>query len=292
MRGRSAADASRRHTVTNSVLGVIAGAGDMPRAIAESARDAGRKVFVLALRGSSDAWVSEFSHEWVALGEAGKAFNAMHSAGVSELLLAGKVERPKFSDIKLDGKAVMLAPRVMAAALKGDDALLRSVVDMLEREGFRVISSAEAAPGLIAAIGLLGRLVPTPENESDISLAFKVVRALGQFDVGQAAVVCAGLTLAVEAAEGTDAMIARITDLPEHIRGTRAKRRGVLVKAPKPVQDRKTDLPVVGVQTVTNAAAAGLAGIALEAGGALIVDKRAVREEADRLGLFVIGITL
>ena len=139
--------------MTNSVLGVIAGAGDMPRAIAENARDAGRKVFVLALRGSSDAWVSEFSHEWVALGEAGKAFNAMHSAGVSELLLAGKVERPKFSNIKLDGKAVMLAPRVMAAALKGDDALLRSVVDMLEREGFRVISSAEAArtPGAIHA---------------------------------------------------------------------------------------------------------------------------------------------
>ena len=271
-------------------LGVIAGGGDLPRAIAESARAAGRDVFVLALRGSSDDWVSAFPHEWVALGETGKAFRALHGGDVGDVLLAGKVDRPKFSDIRLDAKSVLLAPRVMAAALKGDDALLRSVVDLFEREGFRVIGAAEAAPNLIAASGSLGRISPTPENESDIALAFKVVRALGELDVGQAAAVCAGLTLCVEAAEGTDAMIARIANLPEHIRGTPAKRRGVLAKAPKPVQDRKTDLPVVGVQTVRNVAAAGLAGIAVEAGGALIVDKRAVAEEADRLGLFVTGV--
>lgn len=133
-------------------------------------------------------------------------------------------------------------------------------------------------------------MVPTTEQESDIALAFKVVRALGELDVGQAAVVCGGLTLAVEAAEGTDAMIARVANLPEHIRGTAAKRRGVLAKAPKPIQDRKTDLPVIGVQTIRNVAAVGIAGVAIEAGGALIVDKRAVGEEADKLGLFVVGV--
>ena len=95
----------------------------------------------------------------------------------------------------------------------------------------------------------------------------------------------------VEAAEGTDAMIARISALPEHLRGTTARRRGVLAKAPKPVQDRKTDLPVVGLQTVRNVAAVGLAGIAVEAGGALIVDKLAVGAEADKLGLFVVGVS-
>jgi UDP-2,3-diacylglucosamine hydrolase len=275
--------------MTGSSLGVVAGGGELPRAIAESARDAGHNVFVLALRGSSEDWVSEFSHEWVALGETGKAFKALHAANVGNVLLAGKVERPKFSDIRLDTKSVMLAPRVMAAALKGDDALLRSLVELFEREGFRVIGAAEAAPNLVAALGPLGQRRPSPEQEDDITLAFKVVRSLGVLDVGQAAAVCAGLTLAVEAAEGTDAMIARIATLPEHIRGTSAKRRGVLVKAPKPVQDRKTDLPVVGVHTVRNVAAVGLAGIAVEAGGALIVDKRAVAHEADKLGLFVTG---
>jgi DUF1009 family protein len=271
-------------------LGVIAGGGELPRAIAESARDAGRDVFVLALRGSSEEWVANFSHEWVALGETGKAFKALHAGNVGDILLAGRVERPKFSDIKLDAKSVLLAPRVMAAALKGDDALLRSVVELFEREGFHVVGAAEAAPKLIAEAGPLGRIRPSAENESDIALAFKVVRALGELDVGQAAAVCAGLTLSVEAAEGTDAMIARIAVLPEHIRGTPAKRRGVLAKAPKPVQDRKTDLPVIGVQTLRNVAAVGLAGIAVEAGGALIVDKRAVADEADKLGLFVMGV--
>ena len=276
--------------MTGSALGVVAGGGELPRAIAESARDAGRKVFILALRGSSEDWVSSFSHEWVALGETGKAFKALHAADVGEILLAGRVERPRFADIKLDAKSVMLAPRVMAAALKGDDALLRSLVDLFEREGFHVIGAVDAAPNLTATLGALGRRKPTPEQEEDIALGFKVVRALGVMDVGQAAAVCAGLTLAVEAAEGTDAMIARISSLPEHIRGTPAKRRGVLIKAPKPVQDRKTDLPVIGVQTVRNVAAVGLAGIAVEAGGALIVDKRAVAEEANKLGLFVVGV--
>lgn len=276
--------------MAGSALGIIAGGGELPRAIAESARDAGRQVFVLALHGSSDTWVANFSHEWVALGETSKAFKALRAGDVGDVILVGKVERPKFSEIKLDAKSLMLAPRVMAAALKGDDALLRSLVDLFEREGFRVVGAAEAAPELIAKVGALGRLAPTTEQEGDIALAFKVVRSLGELDVGQAVVVCGGLTLAVEAAEGTDAMIARVADLPEHIRGTLAKRRGVLAKAPKPVQDRKTDLPVIGVQTIRNVAAVGLAGVAVEAGGALIVDKRAVGEEANRLGLFVVGI--
>jgi hypothetical protein len=108
--------------------------------------------------------------------------------------------------------------------------------------------------------------------------------------VGQAAIVCEGLALAVEAAEGTDAMLARIATLRESLRGTESKKRGVLVKALKPTQDAKTDMPVVGVQTVRNAAAVHLAGIAVEAGVALILNKQAVAAEADRLGLFVVGM--
>ena len=271
-------------------LGIIAGGGDLPRAIAESVDQSGRNVFILALRGSSGDWVARFPHEWVALGETTKAFKALRRAGCGEVVLAGQVERPKFSDIKLDAGSILLAPRVMAAALNGDDALLRSLVDLFEREGFRAVSAAEAAPGLIARAGAAGRVKPSREHLSDTELGFRVVRALGALDVGQAAIVCNGLTLCVEAAEGTDAMIARVAALPEHIRGTVAKRRGVLVKAPKPIQDRKTDLPVVGVRTVARAGEAGLAGIAVEAGGALIVDRSAVTAAADSAGLFLIGV--
>jgi UDP-2,3-diacylglucosamine hydrolase len=271
-----------------STLGVIAGGGDLPKAIAESARGDGRDVFVIAL--GADEWVGDFPHETVSLGEVGKILKLLRGANSSDVVLAGKLARPKFSAIKLDAKAVLVAPRIIAAARKGDDALLRAVVDTFEREGFHAIGAHEAAPGLLAPAGVMGRIKPSADDEADIAAAFRIVRTLGELDVGQAAAVCEGLPLAVEAAEGTDAMITRIATLPAHFRGDDKHRKGVLVKAPKPIQDRKTDLPVIGVATVQNAAAVGLAGIAVEAGGALILGRHAVLEEADKLGLFVVGV--
>jgi DUF1009 family protein len=271
-------------------LGIIAGGGDLPLAIAESAREAGRPVFVIALTVSADAWVESWPHEWASLGEVGKVIKALRGANVADIVLAGKLARPKFHEIKLDTKGVLVAPRIIAAARKGDDALLRSILDLMEREGFHPVGSAEAAPGLLAPAGVMGRRAPSKDDEEDIATAFRIVRTLGALDIGQAAIVCEGLTLAVEAAEGTDAMIARVANLSSHIRGTPEKRRGVLVKAPKPTQDRRADLPVIGVQTVRNAAAVGLRGIAVEAGAALILRKQAVVDEADALGLFLVGV--
>ena len=278
-------------TPDKKILGIIAGGGELPRAVAQSARDAGRNVFVVALLGSAaPGWVEQFAHVWAGLGEPGKVLKALGGAGVQDILLAGRVDRPKFSELMLDAKGVMVLPRVVAAARKGDDALLRTMVDIFAREGFRALSVSEAAPGLVCGEGPLGKFVPEQGDKEDIEAAFKIVRAVGALDVGQAAVVCDGLALAVEAAEGTDAMIARIATLREALRGTPDNKRGVLVKALKPTQDAKTDMPVIGVETVRNAAAAGLAGIGLEAGKSLIVDKRAVAAEADRLGLFVVGV--
>jgi DUF1009 family protein len=271
-----------------SPLGIIAGGGDLPKAIAESAREAGREVFIVSI--GADAWIGDYPHDTVSLGEIGKLLKVLRAANCADVVLAGKLARPKFSEIKLDAKAVMVAPRIIAAARKGDDALLRAVVDTFEREGFHAVGAHEAAPGLLATAGVMGRIKPSADDQADIAAAFKIVRTLGELDVGQAAVVCEGLPLAVEAAEGTDAMIARVGTLPAHFRGDEKHRKGVLAKAPKPIQDRKTDLPVIGVATVRNAAAVGLVGIAVEAGGALILGQRAVIEEADKLGLFVVGV--
>ena len=270
-------------------LGLIAGGGDLPRAVAQSARAAGRPVFVVALRGMCGDWAEEFPHEWVSLGEPGRALKTLGNAGTKEVLLVGKVERPKFSELKLDAKGVMILPRVVAAARQGDDALLRMLVGILEETGFRAVSVAEAAPGLVADQGPLGRILPNDDHQADMARAFAIVRTLGALDVGQAAAVCEGLALAVEAAEGTDAMIARIGQLRDNLRGTPQKRRGVLVKALKPTQDAKTDMPVIGVETVRRIAEVGLAGVAVEAGKSLIVGKDAVASEADRLGVFVVG---
>jgi len=274
-----------------SALGLIAGGGELPRAVAMAARNAGRAVFVVPLTGSvTEDWIKDFPHEFLSPGEPGRIIKALKGAGVAEVLLAGKVDRPKFQDLKLDAKGVLLLPKAIAAAKKGDDALLRFIVGICEDEGLTAISVAQAAPALVAEEGVLGAVVPDAEHRADIERAFKIVHALGALDVGQAAVVCEGLALSVEAAEGTDAMLLRIPGLRESLRGTADKKRGVLAKALKPLQDAKTDMPVVGVQTVKNAAAAFLAGIAVEAGAALILDKQAVAAEADRLGLFVVGV--
>jgi len=271
-------------------LGLIVGAGDLPRAIAFAARDAGRKVFIVPLAGIADGWVADFPHQFFSPGEPGRIIKALKDAGVAEVLLAGKVERPRFSELKLDAKGMLLLPKAIAAAKKGDDALLRFIVGICEDEGLRAVSVAQAAPALVADEGSLGQYGPDAQQRADIEQAFRIVHALGGLDVGQAAVVCEGLALAVEAAEGTDAMLVRVGTLREALRGTNDRKRGVLVKALKPTQDAKTDMPVVGVQTVRNAAAVFLSGIALEAGAALVLDKQAVRAEANRLGLFVIGI--
>jgi UDP-2,3-diacylglucosamine hydrolase len=272
-------------------LGLIAGGGELPRAVAEAVRAAGRDVFVVPLVGSvTEDWVKDFPHELLSPGEPGRIIKALKGAGAADVLLAGRVDRPKFSEMKLDAKGVLLLPKAIAAAKKGDDALLRFIVGICEDAGLKAVSVAEAAPALVAGEGTLGAIAPSDEDKTDIERAFRIVHALGALDVGQAAVVCEGLALAVEAAEGTDAMLARIGTLRESLRGSAVRKRGVLVKALKPLQDAKTDMPVVGVQTVRNAAAVHLAGIAMEAGVALILDKQAAAAEADRLGLFVIGV--
>lgn len=270
-------------------LGIIAGGGELPIAIAQCASETGRAVFVAAFRGIADEAVMQFPHAWVSLGETGRTLAFFREHGCGDVLLAGKVSRPKWSEIRFDAKTLMKLPKIMAAAGKGDDALLRYFVEIIEDEGFRVVSAREAAPALVASAGVYGRIEPSERDKSDVELAAQVVRALGVFDVGQAAAVCEGLVLAVEAAEGTDAMIARVGTLSENLRGTPGKRRGVLVKARKPAQDGKTDLPVIGSHTLENAAAVGLAGIAIEAGSALVLNRKAMVETADRLGLFLYG---
>jgi hypothetical protein len=271
-------------------LGIIAGGGELPIAIARAAEADGRAVFMLALAGmAAQADVAPFPHAFASLGELGKAIRLLKDAGCRDVTLAGKVARPEFSKLKLDARGALALPRVMAAAIKGDDALLRSLVSIFEKEGMRVIGSTDAACALVAPLGPLGKLAPAEDDDGDILHAIKVVAALGALDIGQAAVVCQGLVLAVEAAEGTDAMLTRVAALPKALRGTPEDRKGVLVKAAKPNQERRVDLPVIGVRTVELASATGLSGIAIEGAAALIVDRDRVIQAADRLGIFVFG---
>ena len=270
-------------------LGLIAGGGALPVEIAERRRTAGAEVFVLRLKGMADPALARFPGVDMGVAELGRAFAALQEAGCDTVCMAGMVQRPDFASLKPDLRGLAALPGAVAAARQGDDALLRFLVGEFEREGFRVVGADEAAADLTLDEGPLGAVTAGPEHRADLERALEVARALGALDVGQAAVVCDGLVLAVEAQEGTDALLARVASLPAQIRGSAEARRGVLAKTPKPIQEERVDLPTIGVATVEAAARAGLAGVVGEAGKLLIVDRAGVIATADRLGLFVYG---
>lgn len=272
-------------------LGLIAGLGDLPVAIAENAVATGQGVHVLRLKGFEEPRLENYPGGVVGLGEIGAVINRLREAGCKDLVFAGIVRRPNFSDLKLDLKGAALLPKVLSEARKGDDALLRVLVGEFEKNGFNVIGSEQAHANLLAPAGLIAGSHPSESALADMEIAARVASASGALDIGQSCVVCDGLVLAVEAQEGTDEMLRRCAALPEEIRGRKDARRGVLVKRPKPVQERRIDLPTTGVSTVELAAAAGLAGIGIEAGGALMLNRPAMAAKADALGLFLYGFS-
>jgi hypothetical protein len=271
-------------TAADGTLGIIAGSGDLPRRLIAACRSNGRPCFVLAFEGQTDReTVAEVPHCWSRLGAAQEGIEALHKAGVVEIVLAGRMKRPSLTSLKPDVKGAAMLARIGLRAF-GDDSLLRAVKTELEREGFRIVGPDSILESLIAGAGPFGRHAPDDEVLPDIARGIAVARALGAVDVGQAAVVQQGLVLGVEAIEGTDALLARVAGLKRDGRG------GVLVKLAKPGQDRRMDLPTIGPDTVRRAAEAGLVGIAVEAGGTLIVDRAQLVGLADELGLFVIGL--
>ncbi len=270
-------------------LGIIAGLGSLPVQLAESACAQGRDVFILRLEGFAEPRLAGWPGETVGLGQVGHSVRLMKSAGCKQLVFAGIVGRPDFSKLKLDMAGVRLLPKVLQAARKGDDALLRTLLDYYRSQGFQIVGAHDVQAGLLASEGVMAGPVPGAAHMADIDIALRVAREVGRLDIGQGAVVCDGLVLAVEAQEGTDAMLRRCGQLSAHLRGTPRQRKGVLAKVPKPIQDRNIDLPTIGLSTLELADAAGLAGIALEAGGALILDRAGVLEDAERRGLFVFG---
>ncbi len=267
-------------------LGVLAGAGPLPAAVVAAARARGQACFVIAFEGQTDpATVMDVEHAWVPLGQVGESFRRLREAGVGEICMIGPLRRPSIAELKPDWRAAQLLARAGVRAF-GDDGLLTAIVREIEAEGFRVVGAEAILAGLLARPGAYGRFQPSADDRIDIQRAIFVLQALGPVDVGQAVIVEAGLVLGVEAIEGTDGLIARCAALRRGPQG------GVLVKASKPGQERRVDLPTIGVTTVEAVAAAGFAGIAIEAGRALVVNQAAVIAAADSRGVFVVGIDL
>jgi DUF1009 family protein len=239
---------------------------------------------VVALEGHADpATVDGVPHGWASMGAAGRVFELLRDAGARQIVLAGTIKRPSLLGLKLDAKGAAVLARIGLRAL-GDDSLLRAVMAEFEREGFEILGAPDVLGSLAAPVGVLGRIVPDEQARADIARGVTVARALGAVDVGQAVVVQQGIVLGVEAAEGTEGLLARVGALRREGPG------GVLVKLAKPMQDRRVDLPTIGSATVRQAAAAGLVGIAIEAGQTLVLDLPGVIGAADAAGLFVEGL--
>ena len=276
-------------------LGIIAGGGALPLSLVATCERDGAPFALIRLAGYADEALARYPGHDCGLAEVGKVVRTLHAEGCDAVVMAGLVRRPNLAQLTPDWRGAALLPKVVAAARRGDGALLDVLVETFEAEGFAVVGAEEVAGGLAAPQGPLGQHAPTDADRADMVKAAQVVAALGRFDIGQGAVVRAGLVLAVEAAEGTDAMLERCAALPPEVRGFEPGEapapRGVLLKRPKPGQELRVDLPTIGPATVARAAEAQLAGIAVEAGVALVLDRVRVARAADEAGLFVYGFT-
>jgi len=274
-----------------SKLGLIAGGGALPISVAARCEAEGRPVFLVRLNGFADPHLARYPGIDVGLAEIGKILSALEKAGCGAVTFAGTVSRPDFKTLKPDLKGAILLPGIIKAATQGDDALLRKILSVFEDEGYAIEGADDILGGETLPSGALGAVQPTEHQLCDLRKALQIAEKAGELDIGQGAVVCDGLVLAVEAQEGTDAMLARVAGLPGDLRGTATARMGALGKAPKPIQDLRVDMPVMGERTVEMAAAAGLAGVGGIAGKLILIDRGAVIEAADRLGLYVWGET-
>lgn len=272
----------------SSRIGIVAGRGTLPSAVAEAARRIGQDPFVLAVIGNAEAAVERYPHAYVHIGQVGRLLAILRREGCRRVVFVGGLRRPNLFQIKVDAGFFRHLPELLRLFKGGDDTVLRGVARFFEARGFEVLAAHEVAPGLLAPQGSFSKLAPGAQDLDDIVLGFKVTHTLGLFDIGQAAVVARNYVLAVEAAEGTDAMLRRCRDLNNW---GFSSRKGVLVKGPKPGQDLRLDLPAIGPHTVELAAGAGLAGIAVEAGSVLLAELDELVEKADKAGLFLYGAT-
>ncbi len=262
-------------------LGILAGAGRLPREVAEARRSDGKSVFIIDLEGAAAEWASGFPNERVSLGQVGRVLALLECEGCDAVTMAGGLTRPSLTKVRFDRQGLALLPRVARLFGRGDDGLLSGVADLFEEHGFPVIGAETFLPRSLAGSGVIaGSLC----EQDDIALGRSILDALGPYDIGQAVVISGGRCLAVEAAEGTAAMLDRVAALRAD-----GDRGGVLVKMLKRGQDSRVDRPAIGPDTIQAAVKAGLSGIAVEAGGVFVLDATQTEELARESGLFLYG---
>lgn len=288
------------------MLALIAGTGDLPAALA--ARLSGDYI-VCALDGFPPGLTVDIPFR---IEHLGSFLNVLADRGVTEICMAGAIRRPPIDPGAIDPATVPLVPRIQAAIAAGDDGALRTVMSIFEERGFVIRAAHDIAPNLLPEAGVLTDVRPRPAHHADAARGEATIAEMGAADSGQACIICAGQVIEREGIDGTDAMllqaaragsdgdvfgavvdgVSEIIDLaagwlsgPDGTPLTAD--RGILFKAPKPDQDRRVDLPVIGPETARHAAAAGLAGIVIEAGGVMILNRAQVIATLNQHDMFL-----
>lgn len=276
----------------NDRVAVIAGSGRLPVNVAAGLKAAGHAPFVV-IAGSEAGEAGElkaYDHATLELEEMAALIPLLKRKRITHVVLAGGIgRRPKLTKLRPNLHVLTMLPRLIAGLARGDNALLETLVGLIEQAGPKVVGAHEIVPDLVAGEGVMTIAKPTAADRKDLAAAFAAAKAIGALDIGQAAVSVGGRVIALEGIEGTDGLLARTVTLRSHGRLS-GKKRGVVVKCAKPGQELRADMPAIGPHTVTAAHQAGLAGIGVEAGRSLILDYEAVCESADAAGLFVIGL--
>lgn len=267
-------------------LGIIAGSGVLPRLIADVCAQTGRDYVVVRFEGVELDWLGAHPVLDAVFEKPGKLFKGLKKAGVSTVTMGGAMGRPRLNPLRFDTTGLRLAPVVMNALKAGDNSMLKIVAALFEAEGFSVIGVHEALPALLAKAGVPTKVQPSDEDRRDAERAAEIVAALGAVDVGQAAVVAQGLCLGLESIQGTDAMLRFVAANPARLPDKNGAK-GVLLKAAKPGQDMRLDMPAIGPETFVSVADAGLAGVVVSEGKTLVLGLEDTLRKADELGMFL-----
>ncbi|MCX7305293.1 MAG: UDP-2,3-diacylglucosamine diphosphatase LpxI [Hyphomicrobiales bacterium] len=272
-------------------MAIVAGSGMLPVDLCRSLATQGNRPFVVMVEGEADATLASYDHKVLAIEQFPDLGTLLKHNRITHAVFAGGIgRRPRIAALRPSLALLRFLPRIVAALGKGDDAVLRALAAGLETYGVQVVGAHRVAPDLLASEGVITATAPQKSDWRDVEAALAAARAIGALDIGQAAVAIGGRAIALEGIEGTDGLLSRVAGLRSHGR-LAGKARGVLVKCAKPGQELRMDLPTIGPDTVTSAHAAGLAGIGVEAGRSLVLDAAKVVAEADRLGLFVMGLS-
>jgi DUF1009 family protein len=267
-------------------LAILAGRGDLPKMIIEKCKKTNRDFFLILLEGEkTNVDFFSYPHHIVHIGHTGKILKILRDNKASEIVFAGGINKPSMANMKVDGKGAILLSKILGAKLFGDDNVLSTVMNFFEKEGFKFIGVEEIIDDLVARAGIIGVIKPEKDFWQDIEIGKRAIKTISELDIGQAVAIQQKQIIGVEAIEGTDALIERCGKV-QFPNG----RKPVLVKMKKAGQNTKVDLPSLGVQTIENLHKAGFAGIAVEAGSALIINQKEVIRVANEYGVFLVGI--